>query len=250
MSIGGNLPRFLETSASIQQSQPGRRTIHHRLLQLCTVPTNFRALNAFSREKEDHLMERDRAHALPDHRHRFRLARSIARAISAAIWPWLARKELASAAVTLTTTVIGRGSRVVFSSRTTRSGGTTNSPRCAMIVRIPMRFQRRGGRKRIIAPDGGAIVLTSKPQPDGTLVKALARAWRWARMLESGEYGTLAELADAERISRSYVCRVMRLTLLAPDIVERILDGRPTAGLPHLLKPFPVEWGRQRDRLL
>jgi hypothetical protein len=104
------------------------------------------------------------------------------------------------------------------------------------------RIQRRGGRKRIVAPDGSAIVPTSKPQPDGTLVKALARAWRWQRGLTSGEYGTLADLADSERISRSYVCRVLRLTLLAPDIVERILDGRPTAGLAHFLRPFPVEW--------
>jgi hypothetical protein len=117
-----------------------------------------------------------------------------------------------------------------------------------LVVRIPMLFQRRGGRKRIVAPDGGEIVLSSKPQPDGTLVKALARAWCWQRMLESGEYGTLAELAAAEGISRSYVCRVLRLTLLAPDIVERILDGRPTAGLPQLFKPFPVEWEKQRQR--
>ena len=114
-----------------------------------------------------------------------------------------------------------------------------------LVVRIPMRFQRRGGRKRIVAPDGSEIAPTSKPQPDGTLVKALARAHRWQRMLESGEYGTLAELAAAERISRSYVCRVLRLTLLAPDIVERILDGRPTAGLAQFLEPFPVEWEKQ-----
>jgi hypothetical protein len=90
-----------------------------------------------------------------------------------------------------------------------------------------MRFHRRGGRKRIVAPDGSQIVPTSKPQPDGTLVKVLARAYRWQRVLESGEYATLAELADAERISRSYVSRVLRLTLLAPEIVERISrDGR------------------------
>jgi hypothetical protein len=119
-----------------------------------------------------------------------------------------------------------------------------------LVVRIPMRFQRRGGRKRIVAADGSEIAPTSKPQPDGTLVKALARAHRWQRMLESGEYGTLAEMADSERISRSYVSRVLRLTLLAPDIVERILDGRPTAGLAKFLKPFPVEWERQRQRLL
>jgi hypothetical protein len=117
-----------------------------------------------------------------------------------------------------------------------------------LVVRIPMRFQCRGGRKRIVAPDGSAIVPSSKPQPDGTLVKALARAHRWRRMLEGGEHGTLAEMADAERISRSYVSRILRLTLLAPDIVERILDGRPMAGLPQLLRPFPVEWERQRER--
>jgi hypothetical protein len=126
----------------------------------------------------------------------------------------------------------------------TRFDGST------LIVRIPMRFQHRGGRKRIVAPDGSELAPATKPQPDSTLVKALARARRWHRMLESSEYGTLAELADAEGIRGSYVCRVLRLTLLAPDIVERILDGRPTAGLARFLKPFPVEWERQRERFL
>jgi hypothetical protein len=68
-------------------------------------------------------------------------------------------------------------------------------------------------------------------------------------VLEEGRFGTLAKTADAERISRSYLSRILRLTLLAPDIVERILDGRPTAGLPQLLKPFPVEWEEQRRQL-
>ena len=115
-----------------------------------------------------------------------------------------------------------------------------------LVVRIPMRFQRRGGRKRIVASDGSELVSSSKPQPDGALVKSLARAWRWQRTLESGEYATLTEIADAERISCSYVSRVLRLTLLAPEIVERILDGRPAPGLPQLLKPFPVEWETQK----
>jgi hypothetical protein len=66
-------------------------------------------------------------------------------------------------------------------------------------------------------------------------------------VLERGEYETLAELPATERISRSYVCRVLRLTLLAPDIVGRILDGRPTAGLAQFLKPHPVEWERQQE---
>ena len=96
-------------------------------------------------------------------------------------------------------------------------------------VFVPMAWRRRGGRKVIVAPPG-CDDWAPPPKIDRALVKALARAHRWQRMLESGEYGTLAELADAERISRSYVCRVLRLTLLAPDIVERILDGRPTAG--------------------
>jgi hypothetical protein len=100
-----------------------------------------------------------------------------------------------------------------------------------------------------MAPDGSEIVPTTKPQPDGTLVKASARAHRWQRKLESGEHATLADLADAEGMRRSYLCGVLRLTLLAPDIVERILDGRPTAGLAQFLKPFPVEWERQREQL-
>jgi hypothetical protein len=113
-------------------------------------------------------------------------------------------------------------------------------------MRIPMRCQRRGGRKRIVAPDGSPIVPTSKPQPDGTLVKALARAYRWQRLLESGEYGILEELSAAEQISRSYICRVLRLTLLAPDIVGRVMDGCPAPRLAELMQPFPVSWERQR----
>ena len=114
-------------------------------------------------------------------------------------------------------------------------------------VFVPMTWRRRGGRKVIVAPPG-CEDWAPPPRIDSTLVKALARAHRWQRMLESGEYATLAEMADAERISRSYVSRILRLTLLAPDIVERILDGRPTMGLPQLLKPFPVAWERQRER--
>ena len=99
----------------------------------------------------------------------------------------------------------------------TRLDGST------LIVRIPIRFQRRGGRKRIVAPDGSEIVPNSKPQPDSTLVKALARAWRWQRMLDDGVYSSISEIADAEGIGKSYVSRIVRLAMLAPDIVEAIL---------------------------
>jgi hypothetical protein len=124
----------------------------------------------------------------------------------------------------------------------TRLDGTT------LIVRIPMRFQRRGGRKRIVAPDGSQIVPASKPQPDGTLVKALARAWRWQSMLDDGVYATVSEIGDTENISKSYVSRILRLALLTPEIVERILDGRSAPGLPQLLKPFPLKWEKQKEQ--
>ena len=119
-----------------------------------------------------------------------------------------------------------------------------------LVVRIPTRFQRRGGRKRIVAPDGSAIVPSSKPQPDGTLIKALARAWRWQRMLDEGRFASVRELADAERVGLSYISRILRLTLLAPDIVEKVMDGGPTAGLARLLEPFPIEWEKQREQFL
>ena len=82
-------------------------------------------------------------------------------------------------------------------------------------------------------------------------MKALARAHRWKRLLESGRYGSLAELAAAEKIDRSYLGKTLRLTLLAPDIVEAILDGRqpPGMGLPRLMEPFAVEWDRQRTQI-
>jgi hypothetical protein len=114
-------------------------------------------------------------------------------------------------------------------------------------VFVAIAWRRRGGRKVIVAPSG-CDGCAPPPRIDNTLIKALARAHRWRRMLEDGEYGTLAEMADAERISRSYVSRILRLTLLAPDIVERILDGRPTAALAQFLKPIPVEWKSQRQR--
>jgi hypothetical protein len=114
-------------------------------------------------------------------------------------------------------------------------------------VFVPIGWRRRGGRKIIVAPPGCAD-WAPPPKIDRALVKALARAHRWQRLLEEGRFGTLAELAEAERISRSYVCRILRLTFLAPDIVERILDGRATPGLAQLLKPFPIEWTKQRQK--
>ena len=94
-------------------------------------------------------------------------------------------------------------------------------------VTIPMAWKRRGGRKVIIAPDGGDAWAPAKPRPDETLIRALARAHRWKRMLEEGRCRSAAEIAEAESITRSFVNRLLRLTLLAPDIQEAILGRQP-----------------------
>ena len=115
-------------------------------------------------------------------------------------------------------------------------------------IHVPFRIVKRGGRKQVRLPDGAETTRG----PDNTLVKALARAFRWKRMLETGEYATIAELAEREGIARSYMTRVLRLTLLAPDIVEAILDARHPPGLTlqSLRVQIPDEWSRQRESLL
>ena len=102
-----------------------------------------------------------------------------------------------------------------------------------------------------MAPDGSELTPTSKPQRDGTLVKALARAWRWQNMLDAGFYTSVSEIGDAENISKSYVSRILRLALLAPDIVDAILAGRTDQGmmLEMLERPLPASWEEQRELL-
>jgi len=111
-------------------------------------------------------------------------------------------------------------------------------------VHIPFGLVKRGGREEMQLPDGAS----NQSKMDNTLVKALARAFRWKRMLESGEFVTIAEMAKHEDIAPSYITRVMRLTLLAPDIVEAIQDGQnaPKATLVRLLEPFPAIWTEQK----
>ena len=114
-------------------------------------------------------------------------------------------------------------------------------------LHVPFRVVKRGGRKEMQLPDGAA----QPRKPDSVLLKALARAFRWKRMLESGEYATIAELAEREGIAPSYMTRVLRLTLLAPDVVEAILEGRQLKGvtLEAVMKAFPVAWKEQPKAL-
>jgi hypothetical protein len=121
----------------------------------------------------------------------------------------------------------------------------------SLSVHVPLSIRRRGGRKVVITPDGSSAAPAAtrlRTRADPTLVKALARAFRWKRMLETGRHASISEIAAAEKIDRGYVGCILRLTLLAPDIIEAIVDGRQPADLmlPRLLDPFPASWARQR----
>jgi hypothetical protein len=112
-----------------------------------------------------------------------------------------------------------------------------------MTLNVPFRIVKRGGRKEMQLPHG----VRPDRRTDNTLLKALARAFRWKRLLESGEFATVSELVEREGIAPSYITRVLRLTLLAPDIVEAILDGKqgPEVTLARVLEPFPLAWQLQ-----
>ena len=117
-------------------------------------------------------------------------------------------------------------------------------------VRIPLVFRKHGGRKTVITPDGETWQPHS-PMINSALVKALARAFRWRRLLDDGVYATFDDLAKAERVGQSHVSRVLRLTLLAPPIVEAILEGRAPEAmrLEDVLEGVPVEWRRQTEMI-
>ena len=125
----------------------------------------------------------------------------------------------------------------------------------SVTVVVPMAIRRRGGRKQIIGPDGAPVRVggdtVQETCGDPVLVKALARAFRWRRMLEEGRYGSIRELAKAEDVDRAHVGRLLNLTLLAPDVVEAMLDGRDPRGvtLAMLRGGMPVRWEGQRSAL-
>jgi hypothetical protein len=115
-------------------------------------------------------------------------------------------------------------------------------------VHIPMKFTKRGARKLVVTPDGAEWA--PRPRVDNAMVKALARAFRWRKMLDEGVYSTIDDFARAKRLPPSYVSSILRLMLLALEIVEAILDGRQPAGrqLDDLLEGFPLEWeGQHRE---
>ena len=112
-----------------------------------------------------------------------------------------------------------------------------------MTIQVPFRIIKRGGRKEMVLPEGAA----QARKPDNTLVKALARAFRWKRMLESGEFASISELAEKEGIAFTYMARLMRLSLLSPELVDAVMDGHQPANitLANLMDPFPADWKEQ-----
>lgn len=116
-------------------------------------------------------------------------------------------------------------------------------------IEIPMTFKKRGGRRIIVLPDGSHGHPIPAATIDNAMVKAIARAFRWQKLLENGTYSCLDEIAKAERIGPSFISRIIRIASLAPDIVDAILDGRQPAHLTlkDLLVQFPVEWTKQRS---
>lgn len=118
----------------------------------------------------------------------------------------------------------------------------------SVTVRVPLAIRHRPGRKTVVTPmtDGVAPVTT---RADPTLVKALARGFRYQRLLDEGRYASISEMAEAERIERGYLGSLLRLTLLAPDVVTDALDGRHmrSVTLATLLEPFPLCWRSQGE---
>ena len=122
-----------------------------------------------------------------------------------------------------------------------------------LAVHVALTFRKRGGRKVVVAPNGTAAqpqtYATPRSSVDSGLVVALVQAHRWQRLLDEGHFATVGDLAQMEKLDRSLVSRTLRLTLLAPDIVEAILDGRQPAVMQRqaLLHGFPLDWHEQRD---
>lgn len=120
----------------------------------------------------------------------------------------------------------------------------------SITVRVPLAIRHRPGRKTVVTPmiDGVGPVTT---RADPALVKALARAFRYQRMLDQGRYASLTEMATAEKLDRGYMGRLLQLTLLAPDVIESLLNGLlpVEVELPNLMSGFPLGWSEQRAQV-
>jgi hypothetical protein len=120
----------------------------------------------------------------------------------------------------------------------------TSEPASTITVHVPMTFTSRGSSKLIISDE---IQTPPQPRTDNALLKALARAHRWRQKIENGEYASITELAKEEKVNQSYACRLLRLTLLSPAVVNDILNSRHPSGLTlkDLVGPLSSRWDEQ-----
>ncbi len=121
----------------------------------------------------------------------------------------------------------------------------------SITVRVPLKIRRRPGRKTVVMPvatagAGNDTMVATRADP--ALLKALARAFRYQRLLDEGRYASISEMAAAEKIDRGYLGRLLRLALLAPDIIESALSGDLPCrdSTPSLFEPLPATWDAQR----
>ncbi len=116
-------------------------------------------------------------------------------------------------------------------------------------VHIPMHIRRMRGRKMIFAPEAlDGEVPDSPSDVQAALVQALGRAFSWSDAMESGAFQSVSDLARNLDLDNSYVGRILKLTTLAPDIIEAILNGEEPSGLSlnQLIRTFPMDWEQQR----
>jgi hypothetical protein len=123
------------------------------------------------------------------------------------------------------------------------------APPSSLTVHVPLKFMVRGGRKTIIGELPKLAHSSPRTRFDCSVAKAFARAYRWKQKLEHGTFATVRELAKAEKINESYVTRLLRLNLLAPEIVEAVLNGRSTLTVESISKPASLVWQEQRIQI-
>ena len=124
---------------------------------------------------------------------------------------------------------------------------TLMNPDGTITVYVPITFKRAGGRNFIMTPTE-SVQPFELPKEHEPLINALIKTFTWKEMIDKGEASSMKAIALKEKVSESFICRMFRLTLLAPDIIETILDGRQpkTLTLSECMKPFPIEWEAQR----
>ncbi|MFW6222807.1 MAG: hypothetical protein ACOC3T_04260 [Bacteroidota bacterium] len=122
-----------------------------------------------------------------------------------------------------------------------------------LTINVPVNLTRRSSRKIFVTPDGTYIPINNSDREiyDKKLVSSIAKGFKWQEQLDTGVYPNANELARVEKVEVSYVYRMLRLTLLAPDIIESIISGKQPAGLTlqKISRGFPISWHEQKKKL-